>query len=327
VGPRGEALAKGELGHQIATMAEKADAGASRLIAEPTEQLRSPIQIGLPSGDRYSPMPEKPIKDRLIFHPSLDIFECDFSAFQFTGVEDVDTFYDEIERRLEVTGRRWYFLVNYVDCVIAPEAWDRFAARGKHTNITFSLGTVRVGASEEVRKEICERARLQMFRSNLFATRDEALFAIAEKRKHHAISKRVAEDFFRVEAIQLLFGGVRALDDVGFSVHRGEIVSIIGPNGAGKTSLLRILSPHRRPNHLRGKGPVAPRTAGRGSSGVCPYLSEYRPVQEDDDARQHHDRASVEAARQLSLRCLLLGPIEAGRNGKPQLRGTDHRFP
>jgi branched-chain amino acid transport system ATP-binding protein len=163
-------------------------------------------------------------------------------------VEDVDTFYDEIDRQLGATGRRWYFLVNYVDCVIAPEAWDRFAARGKQTNITFSLGTVRVGASEELRKEIRERAKLQIFRSNLFATRDEALFAIAKKREHHAVPELVTEDFFRVEGIHLLFGGVRALDDVGFTVHRGEIASIIGPNGAGKTSLLNVISGFYRPS-------------------------------------------------------------------------------
>ena len=276
-------------------------------------------------------MTEKSISNRMSFHNSLDIFECDFSDFRFTGVEDVDTFYDEIDRQLAATGRRWYFLVNYAGCVIPPEAWDRFATRGKHTNISFSLGTVRVGASQEVRKEIRERAKLQMFRSNLVATRDEALFAIAEKRKRHAVPERVTEDFFRVENINLMFGGVCAVNGVGFNVHRGEVISIIGPNGAGKTSLLNVISgfyrPFRRPNHVRGDGPHASRTAGRGSPGLCPHLPEYRAVQGDDDARQHHDRASVEAARQLSLRCLLLGPVEEGRNGKPRLRGTDHRFP
>ncbi|MCG2606195.1 MAG: ABC transporter ATP-binding protein, partial [Achromobacter sp.] len=38
------------------------------------------------------------------------------------------------------------------------------------------------------------------------------------------------------------FGGVRAVNDVGFSLKPGEIVSVIGPNGAGKTTLFNMIS-------------------------------------------------------------------------------------
>ena len=44
------------------------------------------------------------------------------------------------------------------------------------------------------------------------------------------------------EGIGISFGGLRALDGVGFSARAGEVLAIIGPNGAGKTTLFNIAS-------------------------------------------------------------------------------------
>jgi branched-chain amino acid transport system ATP-binding protein len=50
------------------------------------------------------------------------------------------------------------------------------------------------------------------------------------------------EVLLTAEGIGISFGGLRALDGVGFSARAGEVVAIIGPNGAGKTTLFNIVS-------------------------------------------------------------------------------------
>lgn len=50
-----------------------------------------------------------------------------------------------------------------------------------------------------------------------------------------------------VRGVALGFGGVMALDDVGFDLASGAVTGLIGPNGAGKTSLLNCLTGFYRP--------------------------------------------------------------------------------
>jgi branched-chain amino acid transport system ATP-binding protein len=199
-----------------------------------------------------APFGDRPLESRVSFLDGIETMEVDFTDFAFTDPQIVDAFYDVIDERAAATGKRWYFLVIYNGCTIAPSAWERFASRGKRANITYGLGSVRVGPTIDTREHIREQAGREMFRANIFDTRDQAMVALGEMRKRRELlGNQNVDAFLRVQDIHLSFGGVHALTGVGFQVNRGEITSIIGPNGAGKTSMLNVMSGFYRPT--RGK--------------------------------------------------------------------------
>jgi heme ABC exporter ATP-binding subunit CcmA len=74
-------------------------------------------------------------------------------------------------------------------------------------------------------------------------------------------------DFTRIAAVDLgrHFGRRKALSQVNFECHAGEIVGLLGPNGAGKSTLLSILATLLSPSTGRVVyGEVTADTAGAG---------------------------------------------------------------
>ena len=51
-----------------------------------------------------------------------------------------------------------------------------------------------------------------------------------------------------VRNISKRFGGLRAVQDLSFSVDEGETVALIGPNGAGKTTSFNLITGYHRPD-------------------------------------------------------------------------------
>ncbi|ASR38720.1 ABC transporter ATP-binding protein [Prauserella marina] len=97
--------------------------------------------------------------------------------------------------------------------------------------------------------------------------------------------------------LTLRFGGVTALDDVGFEVGGGELFAIIGPNGAGKTSIFNCLNGVYRPQRgtitlegtsLVGRAPAAIAAMGVARTFQNPGLFSRLTVVENLMLGRHH---------------------------------------
>ncbi len=61
------------------------------------------------------------------------------------------------------------------------------------------------------------------------------------------IDRRGGANVLGLHAIQLHFGGVRAVDGIDLEIRGGEVHGLIGPNGSGKTTALNVISGYYAP--------------------------------------------------------------------------------
>jgi branched-chain amino acid transport system ATP-binding protein len=66
----------------------------------------------------------------------------------------------------------------------------------------------------------------------------------------------MTQPFLELDGLIKDFGGLRAINQVSFSMNRNEMVGLIGPNGAGKSTLVRLISGILKPSsgRIRFKG-------------------------------------------------------------------------
>jgi ABC-type sugar transport system ATPase subunit len=124
------------------------------------------------------------------------------------------------------------------------------------------------------------------------------------------------ENLMKIERISKEFPGVKALDNVSFTVRRGEIHAIVGENGAGKSTLMNILSGVYRP-----------------SSGSMDFLG--RPV-EFREPREAQNAGIAMIHQELSLspslpvyENIFIGRLMRGPGGfidKKQMKEESHRL-
>lgn len=138
----------------------------------------------------------------------------------------------------------------------------------------------------------------------------------------------MSESTIQVEKLVKAYAGVTAVNEVSFSVNKGEIVGFLGPNGAGKSTTMRILTG------------FVPATSGRATiCGHCVatesreirrligYMPENNPLPEDLRVGEflryraalkglHRRREREERVEELLVQCDLQREAERKRIGK-----------
>lgn len=70
-------------------------------------------------------------------------------------------------------------------------------------------------------------------------------------RSNSSQKKRDEQSILQIIGLCKSFGEVQAADEVGFTIHAGDLTAIIGPNGAGKTTLFNLITGYLQPNSGR----------------------------------------------------------------------------
>ncbi|MBQ9577280.1 MAG: ABC transporter ATP-binding protein [Muribaculaceae bacterium] len=140
-----------------------------------------------------------------------------------------------------------------VDPVSRKEFWDMLAGL-KQRDITIVASTPYL---DEVRR--CERvAFLDQGQVRGIVTPDEILTRFADIFNPPGIEHTQAvvdhdENVIEVEHLVKAFGSFHAVDDISFTVKRGEIFGFLGANGAGKTTAMHMLTGLNQPTSGTGR--------------------------------------------------------------------------
>ena len=143
-----------------------------------------------------------------------------------------------------------------VDPVSRKELWEMLLSL-KESGITIMASTPYL---DEVR--CCERvAFLDQGKVRGIGTPDDILTQFAsifnppgiDKREELKVKNEEVDNVIEVEHLVKAFGSFHAVDDITFSVKKGEIFGFLGANGAGKTTAMHMLTGLNQPTSGTGR--------------------------------------------------------------------------
>jgi len=97
------------------------------------------------------------------------------------------------------------------------------------------------------KEEAKRKKQLETLRQNLLEAR-QALNSLLESTVSVDLQERLEHNILEIDHLTMMFGGLKAVNDLSFSVKKGEVFGLIGPNGAGKTTVFNCITQFYKPN-------------------------------------------------------------------------------
>lgn len=116
----------------------------------------------------------------------------------------------------------------------------------------------------------------------------------------------------KAEHLSKSFGRFQAVNDVSFTINKGEIVGFLGPNGAGKTTTLRMLTGYLPPTsgtaNIAGFDIIGQTLEARKHLG---YLPEHVPLYDEQRVTEYLKyRARLKGMRRRDIRAAVSKAVE-----------------
>ena len=83
----------------------------------------------------------------------------------------------------------------------------------------------------------------------------------------------------KIQNLSKSYGPQKAVDDISFQVHTGEILGFLGPNGAGKTTTMKMITQYLDADS--GQIQIGPHSSSAVDRKDIGYLPEHNPLYED----------------------------------------------
>lgn len=109
--------------------------------AAPIEPAPAPVAVAEPTA--LDPAIDPRFAQRIAKHGDLGVIDIDFSETVFESDADVNAFYDAIDAALRGDDRQWWFIVNYHEHAVWPEAWVAAGHRAKKVAKNYARAVVR----------------------------------------------------------------------------------------------------------------------------------------------------------------------------------------